>query len=411
VKPATTVLLVGTLDTKGEEYAFLRDRLAEAGCGIVVMNAGPMGDPVYPVDYDRRAVAEAAGADLDSLVAAADRGAAVSTMAEGAAVLAAGLVARGEVHGVLGMGGSGGTSIVSRAMREIPVGVPKLLVSTMGAGDTRPFVGISDIAMMFSVVDIAGINRVSERILSNAAAGLAGMAHSYRTRRHGSGGRPLVGATMYGATTPCVDAARRWLDEAGYEVLVFHATGTGGRSMESLMEAGYITAALEITPTEITDAVCGGTMSAGPDRMEVAGRLGLPQVVAPGAAEIIAFSPPETVPGEWADRSLYRHNAHVTLVRTTPEEAAEIGSVLATKLDGATGPVTVFVPLQGFSSYGVAGGVFHDPAADRALIEALRGGLDAGIEVVEMDTHINDPAFAEAMARRLDRSYREVFGE
>ncbi len=406
-----TVVLVGTFDTKGEEYAFLRDRVAESGCEIVMINAGVLGDAGYPVEFGRADVAAAAGTDLDAVAGTGDRGAAVTIMAEGAAAVVRGLYETGRLHGILGMGGSGGSSIISRAMRELPIGVPKMLVSTMGSGDTRPFVGTSDIAVMFSVVDIAGINRLSEQILGNAAAGIAAMAAAFAGRRPGSGDRPLVGATMYGTTTPCVDRARAWLEEAGYEVLVFHATGTGGRSMEALMASGFITAVLDVTTTELADEVGGGTLTAGPDRLEMAGSLGLPQVVSLGAIDQMAFTPPEAVPAEWADRNLYEHNSSITLVRVNPDEARRIGQVIAGKLNAASGPVTLFIPLRGTSSYSVEGGVFHDRAADLALFESLREHLAPSVEVVEMDTDINDPDFAVAMATRLDEHYRRGPGD
>ena len=304
------------------------------------------------------------------------------------------------------MGGSGSSSIISHAMRRLPIGFPKLLVSTMGAGDVSAFVGTSDIAMMYSVVDIAGINAVSSSILGNAAAGLAGMAKAYEVRDPSVDGRPLIGATMYGTTTPCVNAARAVLQDLGYEVLVFHATGTGGRSMEALMKSGYITAALDVTTTELADEVAGGTLTAGPDRLEAAGDLGLPQVVSIGATDQITFTPPSAVPDAYRDRNCYDHNPSITLVRTNVEESIELGRMLAEKLNRATGPVSLFVPLRGGSSYAVTGAVFHDPEADAALVESIRTHLDPKVELVEMDTDINDPAFAEAMARRLHEHYR-----
>lgn len=403
---AATVVLLGTLDTKAEEYAFLRDEIARHGCDVVMVNAGVLGDPDYPIHFGRAEVAAAAGEDLDALVAAGDRGAAVTAMSQGAAELVVGLHREGRLDGILAAGGSGGSSIAAPAMHGLPVGVPKVLVSTLGAGDTRPFVGARDIAMMYSVVDIAGVNAVSVQILGNAAAAIAAMAQAHRRRAPAAGSRPLVGATMYGTTTPCVDAARAWLAEAGYEVLVFHATGPGGRSMEALMESGHITAALDITTVELVDEVAGGVFTAGPDRLEAAGSLGLPQVVSLGAMDMIAFSPPETVPSGWGDRNLYVHNPSVTLVRTSAEEARRAGAWMAEKLNRATGPLTVFIPLRGTSAYAVEGAVFHDPEADRELFGALRAGLDPSVEVVEMDTHINDSAFATAMARRLDELYR-----
>jgi len=403
---AATIVLLGTLDTKGPEYAYLRDEIAGTGCEVVMVNAGVLGDPDYPVEFGREDVAAAAGVDLAALVEAGDRGAAVTAMADGAAVLVRRLLEQGRLDGILGAGGSGGTAIISTAMRALPIGVPKMLVSTMGAGDTRPFVGTSDIAMMFSVVDIAGINAISAEILGNAAAGIAAMAGAHHGREAPSGGRPLVGATMYGATTPCVDHARRWLEQAGYEVLVFHAIGTGGRSMEALMASGHITACLDITTAEVLDEIAGGVFTAGPDRLEMAGSLGIPQVVTLGAVDMIAFSPPDTVPREWADRNLYIHNPFVTLVRSNADECERFGRVMAEKLNAAAGPLTVFIPRQGTSSYAVEGGVFHNPEIDRILFDSLRRHLDASIDLVEMDVHINDPVFAEAMAERLDEHYR-----
>ncbi len=401
-----TVVLLGTLDTKGGEHAFLRDRLEEAGCEVIVVNAGVLGDPDYVVDFDREAVARAAGADLDDMERSQDRGAAVTTMARGAAAIVAELHVEGRLHGIIGAGGSGGSSIISHAMQALPVGVPKVLVSTMASGDVRPYMGAVDIAMMYSVVDIAGINTVSSQILSNAAAAAAGMAHNYERFSPAVDEKPLVGATMWGTTTPCVDQARKWLESAGYEVLVFHATGAGGRSMEALMRSGHITASLDVTTTELIDELAGGTMSAGPDRLEAAGEMGLPQVVSLGGADQIAFSPPESIPAKYANRASYAHNPTVTTIRTTVEENALFGRLVAEKLNRATGPLTVFIPLRGTTQYSAPGQVFNDPEADEALFSTLRANLDPEVEVIEMDTDINDPEFGLAMARKLDEHYQ-----
>jgi uncharacterized protein (UPF0261 family) len=339
-------------------------------------------------------------------VAAGDRGVAVTSMAEGATAIVVDLHRRGRLDGILGAGGSGGSSIISRAMRALPVGVPKVLVSTLGGGDVSSLVGVSDVAVVHSVVDIAGINAVSSVILANAAAGVAGMASARRTREPEAAPKPLVGATMYGTTTPCVDAAREWLEAAGYEVLVFHATGAGGRSMESLMAEGRITASLDITTTELTDEVAGGVMTEGPDRLEIAGSLGIPQVVSLGAVDMVTFTPPEAVPEDWGDRVAYAHNPSITLVRANADEMRRVGRLIAEKLNRSTGPTTLFVPLRGTSSYAVKGAVFHDPGADAALFESLREHLSDAVDLVEMDTDINDPAFALAMARTLDAQYR-----
>jgi uncharacterized protein (UPF0261 family) len=401
----TTVVLIGTLDTKGHEYAYLRERLREQAVDVVLVDAGVVGEPLVTPDVTREEVARAAGADVAALAAAGDRGAAVEAMGRGAAEIAKRLHAQGRLDGVLGLGGTGGSSLVTHAMRQLPVGVPKLMVSTVASGDTRPYVGAVDVTMMYSVVDIAGINRISERILSNAAGAIAGMAKmSVPPAEHA---KPLVGATMFGVTTPCVTTARERLEELGYEVLVFHATGTGGQSMEALMEGGFITASLDITTTELADELGGGVLSAGPDRLEAAGALGIPQVVSLGALDMVNFGPLESVPEQLRSRNLYVHNPTVTLMRTTPEECLELGRRIGRKLSAATGPTALFVPLRGVSLIATEGQPFYDPEADAALLEGLRETVGSNVEVHELDTDINDPEFALAMADRLHEFYEE----
>ncbi len=405
------VLLVGTLDTKGHEVDFLRKRVKAAGCGITLLDAGVLGEPQIKLgrtDVRRDAVAEAGGAALAELIASGDRGAAVMTMARGAARIAQQLFADGKVQGILGLGGSGNSSIAAEAMRALPIGVPKLLVSTLASGDTRPYVGSSDIAMMYSVVDIAGINSISERILSNAAAAIAGMALDFGKKRRATQRRPLIGATMFGVTTPCVNTARAYLEKRGYEVLVFHATGTGGRSMEALVESGYLAGVLDATTTEWADELVGGVLSAGPHRLEAAARAGMPQVVSLGALDMVNFGPIESVPEKFRGRTFYKHNATVTLMRTTPDECARLGGVIAGKLNASVGPLAVFVPMKGVSMIATAGQPFYDPAADRALIDALKSNLRTDIPVYEFDTDINDPLFAKAMAVQLDKMIRRT---
>ena len=398
-----TVVLVGTLDTKGVEHDYLRELLREHGVDTLLVDAGVLGEPLAEPDIGRDEVARAAGADVRVLAAAGDRGAAVEAMARGAAAIVARLHAEERVDGVLALGGSGGTAIATEAMRTLPVGVPKLMVSTMASGDTRPYVGASDVTMTYSVVDIAGLNAVSARILANAAAAMAGMALAEPPAA--AGDRPLVGASMFGVTTPCVTAARERLEELGYEVLVFHATGTGGQAMEALMRSGFITASLDVTTTELADDLVGGVLSAGPDRLEAAGELGLPQVVSVGALDMVNFGPIDTVPPEFRSRNLYKHNPTVTLMRTTPEECAELGRRIGRKLNAARGPVTLFLPLRGVSLIDTEGQVFYDPEADKALFDALRETLDPGVDVRELDTHVNDPDFARAMADTLHAHY------
>jgi uncharacterized protein (UPF0261 family) len=400
-----SVVLLGTLDTKGAEYEFLRDRVRELGCDVILVDAGVLSEH-FPADVTADEVAAAAGESRAALAAARDRGPAVLAMTRGATEVVKRLYSEGRLDGILGVGGSGGSSIVSAAMQALPVGVPKILVSTMGSGDTRPYVGTTDIAMMYSVVDIAGINGLSEKILTNAAAGIAGMARASAAFVSKIAPKPLIGATMFGVTTPCVTTAREWLEAHGYEVLVFHATGAGGRSMEALMKAGFITGSLDITTTELVDELVGGVLSAGPDRLEMAGALGIPQVVSLGALDMCNFGPKDTVPDKFKDRNLYVHNATVTLMRTTEAECAELGRIIARKLNRATGPLTVFIPLGGVSMIATPGGPFYYPVADAALIRELRAGLRPDIEVVETAADINDPAFATAMAERLDAHYR-----
>jgi uncharacterized protein (UPF0261 family) len=392
-----TVVLIGTLDTKGHEYAFLRERLTEHGVDVLLVDVG-IHDPQVRPDIGRDEVAREVGGDVAALAAAGDRGAAVSVMAEAAAALLPRLHAEGRLDAVLGVGGSGGSSIVTAGMRALPIGVPKLVVSTLASGDTRPYVGAVDVTMMYSVVDIAGINSVSARILANAAGAIAGMARATVPPLED---RPLIGASMFGVTTAGVTHAREHLESLGYEVLVFHATGTGGRSMEALARGRFLAGILDVTTTELADELVGGVLSAGPERLDAAGELGLPQVVSLGALDMVNFGPKETVPERFADRTLYVHNPTVTLMRTTPEECRELGRRIGRKLSAATGPTALFVPLGGVSMIAVEGQPFHDPAADAALREGLRETLAPEVEVHESPFDVNDERFAVAMADRL----------
>ena len=391
-----TVVLAGTLDTKGHEYAFLCDRVREHGVNVLLVDVGVYAPQVEP-DISREEVARAAGEDARALAESGDRGRATAAMGRGAAALLLTLHEQGRLQGVLGLGGSGGSSIVTTAMRALPLGVPKLMVSTVASGDTRPYVGAVDVTMMYSVVDIAGVNSVSARILSNAAGAIAGMVHAtVPPLEH----RPLIGASMFGVTTPGVTRARERLEELGYEVLVFHATGTGGQSMENLVAGGFLTGVLDVTTTELADDLVGGVLSAGPDRLEAAGAAGVPQVVSLGALDMVNFGPRETVPERFEGRNLYVHNPTITLMRTTPEECRELGRQVGAKLSAATGPTALFVPRRGVSMIAVEGQPFHDPAADQALF----GGLSetaAEVEIHELDLDVNDERFALAMANRL----------
>jgi uncharacterized protein (UPF0261 family) len=399
-----TVVLIGTLDTKGHEYAYLRDRVREQGVDTLLVDAGVF-EPQTEPDVARQEVAAAAGADVEALAEVGDRGAAVEAMARGAATLVGRLHEEGGLDGIVTIGGSGNSSIGGAAMRALPVGVPKLIVSTVASGDTRPYMGASDVTMTYSVVDIAGINQISARILTNAAGAIAGMVKAEAPALAEQ--RPLVTASMFGVTTPCVTRARERLEELGYEVLVFHQTGTGGESMEELMRAGFITGSLDVTTTELCDELVGGVLPAYPGRLEAAGELGLPQVVSLGALDMVNFGPRESVPERFEGRNLYVHNPTITLMRTTPDECRELGRRIGRKLSGAKGPTALFVPLRGVSMIAVEGQPFHDPEADAALLEGLRDTLGGNVEVHELDTDVNDETFALQMADRLDEMIRE----
>ncbi|HEX4253866.1 MAG TPA: Tm-1-like ATP-binding domain-containing protein [Streptosporangiaceae bacterium] len=400
-----TVVLVGTLDTKGAENEFVRDQLRAAGVDVLVVDTGVLEPPGFRPDITRQEVAAAAGADFDALVAARDRGAAITAMATGAEVVVRRLHEEGRLDGALALGGTGGTSIATRAFRALPLGVPKLVVSTAASGNTADYIRETDLILMPSVTDIAGLNRISTRILANAAAAVAGMvlaAPLATALAEERGGRPMVAASMFGVTTPCITRARARLETLGYEVLVFHMTGTGGRTLESLAAQGLLAGVLDATTTELADELMGGIFSAGPDRLSAAGKAGIPQVVSVGALDMVNFGPMDTVPAEFKDRNLYVHNPITTLMRTTAAENTELGTRLARRLNTATGPTSLFLPLRGVSAIDRAGAPFWDEAADRALFGAIQDQLDTDkVELVEMDMDVNDDRFADAMADRL----------
>jgi len=400
------VVIIGTLDTKSEELGFARDVIKAQGVDVHIVDVGVMGDPVFEPDTSASEVAEAAGTTLDHLRDNADRGEAMEAMSDGAAAVAEGLHDEGVLDGVLGLGGSGNTSIATAAMRALPVGVPKLMVSTMASGDTEPYVGSRDIAMLYSVADIEGLNQLSRQVIANAALAMVGMVANEPDVEVED--RPTIGMTMFGVTTPCVQTARKILESKGYETIVFHATGTGGKAMESLIEEGIIDGVLDVTTTEWADELVGGVLSAGPERLDAAGKAGIPQVVSTGALDMVNFGPRESVPEEFAGRQFHVHNPQVTLMRTTPEENAELGEIIANKLNAATGPTALVLPMAGVSMIDVEGEDFYDPEADAALFDALREHLDSDVEVVEMDTDINDEAFAETLAETLDAYMREA---
>ena len=395
---AKTVGIVGTLDTKGIEFQFIKERIEASGTSTCVVNTGILGEPYFEPDVSAGEVAEAGGTSLQALQDGGDRGVAVAAMAEGAAKIIAQLQSDGKIDGVISLGGSAGTTIGTTAMRAVPVGVPKIMVSTLASGDTSPYVDTKDVSMMYSVVDIAGINSLSRQILANAAGAIVGMANAEVPP---SEDKPLIGATMFGVTTPCVTKARELLEEAGYEVLVFHATGAGGRAMEDLVKGGFIVGVLDATTTELADELVGGVLSAGPDRLEAAGELGVPQVIAPGALDMVNFGPPDTVPEQFKDRTFYQHNPTVTLMRTTVAENAELGKIMGQKLSQAKGPTTVIIPKQGVSAIDQEGQPFYSAEAEAAWIENLKANLGDNVTLIEMDNHINDDAFAEKLVETL----------
>jgi uncharacterized protein (UPF0261 family) len=407
-----TVALVGTLDTKGAEYQWMADRLAELGVDVLIVDAGTNEHRGVTADIavPSTEVAEAAGTTVDTLRSASDRGAAVTAMGEGAAVVLARLLDEGRLNGVLALGGSGGSSIAARAVRDLPIGLPKLIVSTMASGDVSPYVGSSDVTLMYSVVDISGINQISRSVLGNAAAGIAGMARAHADRGPGEAhqDQPLVAASMFGVTTPAVEAARARLEELGYEVLVFHATGSGGRAIEKLAESGLLAGVLDLTTTELADDLVGGVLSAGPQRVTAAGAAGIPQVVSVGALDMVNFGPRDTVPERFEDRHFFLHNPTITLMRTTAGENAELGRRLGAKLAGASGPVVLMIPRGGVSALDAPGVDFEDSAADAALFDELLAAV-AGSAVVVLDTpeHINDAAFAVRAADELHQLISE----
>ena len=389
-----TVLLVGALDTKGAEYAFVKELIEAAGLQTLVVDFGVMGQPAFEPEVDRAEVAAAAGGDLAYLASGTHKDEAMRTMAQGLATVVERLYGEGRFDGILGMGGSGGTSIATAAMRTLPVGVPKVMVSTVGGGDVSAYAGSKDITFMPSVVDVAGINRLSRAIYANAAGAIAGMVKTEAEATADE--RPLIAASMFGNTTAAVDHARELLEAEGYEVLVFHATGSGGRTMEDLIRDGYIAGCLDMTTTELADEICDGVFSAGPDRVQAAPRQGVPTVIVPGCVDMANFGGIETVPDHYRERTLYEWNPEVTLLRTNEDENKKMGAMLAAAANaGQAGKVSVLIPLGGVSMLDSEGDRFWDPSADQACYDALKGDLRADIPLIEMDANINDPEFAE----------------
>lgn len=395
---AKTVVIVGSLDTKGQEFAFVRDRLRQQGLETLVIDFGVLGQPAFVPDIPREDVSAAGQGDLARFAGGEHKDEAMRAMARGLGVVVRRLHDEGRLDGIIGMGGSGGTSIATTAMRLLPVGVPKLMVSTMGGGDVSAYAGTKDITFMPSVVDVAGFNRISRRIYANAAGAIGGMVLAEVPAVED---KPLITASMFGNTTTAVDHARELLEAKGYEVLIFHCTGTGGRTMEDLIADGYISASFDLTTTELADEVCGGVLSAGPERCLAASRAGIPAILVPGCVDMANFGGIETVPEKFRGRNLYEWNPDVTLLRTNVEENRQMGEMLAAAANAATAPVTILLPLGGVSMLDSEGQQFWDPEADKACFDAIRNNVKPGVRVIELPENINDPAFAERAVSTL----------
>jgi len=391
-----TICIIGAFDTKAPEHAFVRNEILARGHQVLTVNVGTLGTTdLFPVDVEADRIAAAGGADLHALRATHDRGAAMKVMSAGAPIVVAQLYAEGRFDGIIGMGGSGGTSMITAGMRALPVGLPKLCVSTVTATDISGYVGLKDIVMMPSIVDVAGINRISRIIFARAAGAICGMVEQEIAESHDD--KPLIAASMFGNTTECVNRCMAQLTEQGYEVLVFHATGTGGRTMESLVREGLVDGVLDITTTEWADEICRGLLSAGPERLDGPGELGVPHLIVPGCVDMANFGGMETVPARYktGDRLFYEWNPAVTLMRTNREENRQMGKIFAEKANAAKGPVAFLLPLRGVSILDGDGERFCDRAADQAMFAAIKETVRADIPVVEIDCNINDAAFAE----------------
>lgn len=394
-----TIAIAGTFDTKGDEYLYVKELIESLGLGTFTIHTGVF-ESTFEPDISNSEVAEAAGIDIKTLASKKDRALATEALSKGMKKLVPKLYNEGKFDAIISFGGSGGTSLVTPAMRALPIGMPKVMVSTVASGNTEQYVGTSDIIMIPSVVDVSGINSISTKIFTNAVFAIAGMLKFENTKVVEK--KPLVAATMFGVTTPCITAAREYLEKRGYEVLVFHATGVGGRSMESLIDGGFIEGVLDLTTTEWADEIIGGVLNAGPHRLEAASKQNIPQVVSVGALDMCNFGAYETVPEKFMGRNLYKHNPTVTLMRTNKEENEVIGTKLAEKLNLAKEKIALFIPLKGVSSIDMEGQPFYGPREDKVLFDTLRNGVNKNIiEVVEMNCVINDVEFAEAAAQKL----------
>ncbi|UQS82937.1 Tm-1-like ATP-binding domain-containing protein [Bombilactobacillus folatiphilus] len=394
-----TIALVGTLDTKGTEFNYVKQVLERLGNRVLLINAGVF-SPTVEVDIDANELAAVEELTIDQVRTDYTRGEANAILAHGLRILLPRLYQAGKFQGILSLGGSGGTSLVTPAMQQLPLGVPKVMVSTVAAGNTREYVGTSDIVMIPSIVDVSGLNKISRVIFDNAAAAISGMFNHSMTTLVDT--KPLIGATMFGVTTKAVDHARSLLDQAGLETLVFHATGTGGQTMESLIAQGYFAGVLDLTTTEIADELCGGVMAAGQTRLDSAIQAHLPEVLAPGALDMVNFGPYETVPAKYRQRNLVKHNPTVTLMRTTIAENQQFGQFMAQKLNQAQRPIAVMIPTKGFSELDAVGQPFYGPEEDAAFTDSLTKALtNNAVTVTKLPYHMNDPRFTQACVEQL----------
>lgn len=393
------IVVLATLDTKGIEAQYLKEKIESLGESALVVDVGVVGDPAIKADITRQEVAESGGTPLAKLLEDPDREVAAPIMAEGAVKIVADLAAQGEVHGIVSMGGTQGTTLATKVMRALPYGFPKVMVSTMASSNVAPWVDIKDITMMYSVTDILGLNPVIRTILANAAGAVVGMAQA--TIPMETTEKPLVAVTTVGITTQGAMKAIEVIEAAGFETIVFHAVGTGGRAMEQLMKEGVIGAVLDYSTIEVSNQMFDALLAGGDERLTVAGDLGLPQVLAPGAIEVLVFNEPETVPPPFNTRTLIRHSPQITDVRLDASEMAQVGEEVAKRLQHTTGEAVFIIPTAGFDSYAVKGEGFHDPEADKAFVQALKANLPGNIKVIERNTHIDDPDFAAEAANLL----------
>lgn len=394
-----TIVVLATLDTKGREASYLREQIELMGDRALIVDVGVVGKPAAPADISREEVAEAGGLPLAKILENPSREVAAPVMAEGAMKIVTRLAGEGKVHGIVAMGGTQGTTLATKVMRALPYGFPKVMVSTMASGNVAPWVDIKDITMMFSVTDILGLNPVSRKILANAAGAVCGMANV--TARLERGDKPLVAVTTVGITTQGAMKAVEVLEAAGYETIVFHAIGPGGRAMEQMMKEGIIGAVLDYSTIEVSNEMYHALLAGGPERLTTAGKLGIPQVLCPGALEVLVFNEPETVPERYKDRTLIRHSPQITDLRLNKEEMAEVGREVAHRLQFTQDETVFMIPTAGYDSYAVQGMGFYDPEADAAFVQALKANLPPVFRVIEYDTHIEDPAFAIEAANQL----------